>query len=340
MKISFEFRKAYLIVVLALAVVLSAGYVFASLITPIRNPGHYASELQKCSDGEILKMVGGTWACDPGISSQWTNVAGGINCAGGNVGIGTTTPGQPLTVKSDAGMGLQSENSGDGGKQITFINSDGTAKSIVGRGNDNQEWTGITSLGASSWQFVVMDTGKVGIGTEVPQAKLEVYDSGTFNPADIGNGAHIAIGHINGILSSGGNWDAVGFCSGTNDPANPGTPAQIGCQGVNLVGNMYWATRNSDNKMTNLMTLYKNGNLGVNGVKLAPQTSLPACNSANNGLIVYVSGTNWVRSEGGCNYYSIEHCPNICTYYTDQNGNTVSNWIDMGNCGAIEVDDC
>jgi hypothetical protein len=60
-KIHLTNRWLYTFIFLGILLLIGVG-VYASLgTTP--NPGHPVSELQSCSDGEILQMVSGAWAC-------------------------------------------------------------------------------------------------------------------------------------------------------------------------------------------------------------------------------------------------------------------------------------
>ena len=83
-KININFsNKTFFIILAVFAILAVSGIAIASLgATP--NPGHQLSELQKCSEGEILKMVGGNWACatesSGGVSSPACTLC--ISCGG------------------------------------------------------------------------------------------------------------------------------------------------------------------------------------------------------------------------------------------------------------------
>jgi len=58
---SYSNRLLYTLIAFGILMIVGVG-VYASLgTTP--NPGHPVSELQSCSDGEVLQMVSGAWAC-------------------------------------------------------------------------------------------------------------------------------------------------------------------------------------------------------------------------------------------------------------------------------------
>jgi hypothetical protein len=88
----------------------------------------------------------------------------------GNVGIGTTSPGQTLEVKGADGTGIRLMNAGSGDKRWD----------IVGSGNDFR--INETGVGAV---VTIKAAGNVGIGTTSPNAKLEVngniYTTSTTN---------------------------------------------------------------------------------------------------------------------------------------------------------------
>jgi hypothetical protein len=82
----------------------------------------------------------------------------------GNVGIGTTAPGQTLEVKGADGTGIRLMNAGSGDKRYD----------IVGSGNDLRiNETGVGAL------LTIKAGGNVGIGTTSPSTKLEVVGTVT-----------------------------------------------------------------------------------------------------------------------------------------------------------------
>jgi hypothetical protein len=75
-------RATYTLITLSILIILGFGvYAFAGK-TP--NPGHSLSELQPCSDKEILTTRGETWQC---VKNKWENIPEGIK-TNDFVGIG------------------------------------------------------------------------------------------------------------------------------------------------------------------------------------------------------------------------------------------------------------
>jgi len=60
-KIILSNRWLYTLITVGILICLSVGVYAVLGTTP--NPGHSISELQTCSNGEILQMVNGAWAC-------------------------------------------------------------------------------------------------------------------------------------------------------------------------------------------------------------------------------------------------------------------------------------
>lgn len=68
-------NKTFYTLIAILSILVISGIAIATLNPDVPNPGHKISELQKCSDGETLVMVGGNWACSASVTgniqSQW-----------------------------------------------------------------------------------------------------------------------------------------------------------------------------------------------------------------------------------------------------------------------------
>ncbi|MCZ7593713.1 MAG: hypothetical protein M5U16_01455 [Hyphomicrobium sp.] len=103
-----------------------------------------------------------------GGSSQWDDVTGGLNYAGGNVGVGTTTPGNDLTIRQG------SDTQASAG--VAVYRSDGSSRSVLFQGADDHGY--LFNYGSGGWQFyanqaqamAILGNGNVGIGTATPAA--------------------------------------------------------------------------------------------------------------------------------------------------------------------------
>jgi hypothetical protein len=100
--------------------------------------------------------------------------------ASGNVGIGTTSPTRPLTVKS-SNIGIRMDNSSNSNAGLEYYVSTGTFYNWLLGAQYNVantfEITPSTTIGGTTYStpaFVVNANGSVGIGTTSPSQKLEV----------------------------------------------------------------------------------------------------------------------------------------------------------------------
>jgi len=142
--------------------------------------------------------------------------------AGGNVGIGTASPAYKLDVfnnTTDTGSQLRVKNSYTAVGAAAIVNIDGYGASTLKLWrNGIEEWKleritnsdnlglyaygGAVSGGAGAGliQFWDYDTGGIGIGTNSPGARLEIYDSYGGNEADHSSYGHPSSGGSNGAL--------------------------------------------------------------------------------------------------------------------------------------------
>ena len=132
----------------------------------------------------------------PLSSSQWDNVGGGINFAGGNVGIGTTSPGAPLHVANYVAVGPFSATSGQGGIDVTgpvaelgFVRRTLTSWPSTRQAGDRFVWYNPNGT-ARLWTerngdlLTVTSNGNVGMGTTSPVEKLTISGNLLINDSD------------------------------------------------------------------------------------------------------------------------------------------------------------
>ena len=122
------------------------------------------------------------------LYSQWDDATGGINYAGGNVGVGATSPSEKLTV--DGNIFLSTS-----GQYVKFTAGNSQESGLLAHDSDGNERAGINFQGVSSNQttaitFSTSDTsvsmaeriridkdGNVGIGTSSPTQLLDLASS-------------------------------------------------------------------------------------------------------------------------------------------------------------------
>ena len=168
------------------------------------------STMGKVNTGNPLSASGWNALVDniSDLDSRWSRNGAAIVYTGGNVGIGTVSPGALLTVGDNSnaiGGGhiyVNRQNiSGVEGGEIGFANGDGTGPGFM---IDNQGASGteiLRLLNENGQGITLNNSGNVGIGTSSPQGKLEAYTSAT-NRVVIGT-----------PISAGGIW-------GTNTAGN------------------------------------------------------------------------------------------------------------------------
>ncbi len=120
------------------------------------------------------------------LEGRWSRNGLAIGYTGGNVGIGTASPGAPLTVGDNSNaigggriyVNRQNVSGAEGG-EIGFANGDGTGPGFM-IDNHGASDTEILRLLNENGQGITLNTsGNVGIGTSSPQGKLEAYTSAT-----------------------------------------------------------------------------------------------------------------------------------------------------------------
>lgn len=184
------------------------------------------------------------------ITSQWTTSGSTIYYNTGNVGIGTATPGQVLTVNATTAANIFSAVSGSSSywmynntadSRRTFVGMDGTglfafSTGALALGTDNTPIIFAPSYGSGE-KMRILTSGFVGIGTTNPGSLLTVSGGGSF-----GSGYTGFTAPTGGLIVQGN----VGI--GTSNP---------GVNALQVSGNVVTSgfTSNSTNTVFNFDTL-------------------------------------------------------------------------------------
>ena len=94
MKLEVHIKKKHLVILVLVVVgLIGSGYVYASWANPASGVGHSLDELEPCGDGEILRMVGGSWTCgtvELDCYYDYATVSGGgqHSCNSGYIAVG------------------------------------------------------------------------------------------------------------------------------------------------------------------------------------------------------------------------------------------------------------
>ena len=111
--------------------------------------------------------------------SQWSDVTGGIDYTGGNVGIGVSgSPGADLhVVAPDPVIKITDSTGGDNNATLWLQEGDSFGVKLQYQSNSNDFFSLRTvDSGSEVERLVVNRNGNVGIGASLPQAKLSIDD--------------------------------------------------------------------------------------------------------------------------------------------------------------------
>jgi hypothetical protein len=214
--------------------------------------------------------------------AQWATQSGGaVTYTGGNVGIGTTSPGQALTVVSSQFATTQIQNvatesrvyfdgAANTGADLIFQENGVSQFSIYTYGGSTAGLGFYPNDGGTSTMFLT-NAGNVGIGTTTPRSTGYV-PSGWLDTA----------GGI--FISNGANVGATSFASTTTFPPNGGLIALNKSNSQGEIDFFNLSGTGSDggfafyDRDTPLMRIMKGGNVGIG--TLSPQYPLSV-----NGII-------------------------------------------------------
>ncbi len=143
------------------------------------------------------------------VSSQWSSIAGGINFAGGNVGVGDATPGERLDVAGRIKAGALTIGSWPASAAFVFFGTNALEQGQAGNYALLQDTTG-TDIGRTflnspkqihfrinnSDRMFLANNGNVGIGTISPAVKLQIV--GGTDAETTNQGGFLVIGNLNG----------------------------------------------------------------------------------------------------------------------------------------------
>jgi len=223
-------------------------------------------------------------------SSQWTNVTAGLAYAGGNVGIGTTTPEAALDVAGTARFGsiTTGEQSVSGDFAVTGLTNLATTTitgilTVIGN-------TQITSGGQLTVGDKIIAPGEIGLGTSTPSGKLAVQSTNPLQPSFLLYGTSTQSAPLVDIFDSPASNQSlfritadgkVGIGSST-----PGSLLSIGtANGINF-------NAGSDATSTFGGNLSVNGNLNFNGTFLENNVPFVGSQWTTNGSKLYYTSGN------------------------------------------------
>lgn len=239
-----------------------------------KRAGVVAGDLEVTSTAFVLPIAKTNWPKIKGIgtggieidataiqaNSPTTSFSGALT-VGGNVGIGTTSPQQNLSVNRAMNIDQANANNGTVNSALTFGSGSGEAIASKRTAGGNQ--FGLDFYTNSNNRMSITNGGNVGIGTTTPTEKLEIagnlkiaahgtfidFGSDTRQMIDLwGGGAYgIGIQSWTHYFRSAGNfaWYVGGSHSDTElDPGVSGTAALIIKRGS---GNIGIGTTNPEN---------------------------------------------------------------------------------------------
>jgi hypothetical protein len=174
------------------------------------------------------------------IHSYLETTSSGLNIGGANVGIGTTSPDQTLTVSSSSAIAAK------------FLGEGGPHGLVIGGNDAGFGYIGHVSSG--SYDLTIDSSGNVGIGTASGDVRGDGVSARTY--VSIIGTANRGVLNIGSTASAGADGGKITFVNGTNAVGEIYVDPDSGSQ---TNGFMAFNTSNSEK-----MRITSSGNVGIN----------------------------------------------------------------------------
>lgn len=237
-----------------------------------------------------IDLQGTNVGTDAGITLSTASSARLVVTNAGNVGIGTTSPGRKLTVTGDVSgdannLLLSNENDTNGDSAsigFSMLSNNTYVKSGIffertttqGRGSlhlaVNNEVNG-NNVTKSDAKLTINNSGNVGIGTNNPNALLEISGNAGADPGPITNPTTFRITDAGNAATGAGDvtnpWGKIEFYSEDQSSSGPSVQAQIASVYNSIYSNssdLNFYTRASPAvSLSTRMTIDAGGNVGI-----------------------------------------------------------------------------